>query len=94
MMWILIQRNKANTKFKYLSSNDYNAIISYINRFSDVKKYNDYLFITRDDIYFEIKLGEDLDLYEKTSKEKINNKEVIKQRNIKKFRERNKKISK
>lgn len=27
MMWILIQRNKANTKFKYLSSNDYNAII-------------------------------------------------------------------
>lgn len=61
MMWILIQRNKANTKFKYLSSNDYNAIISYINRFSDVKKYNDYLFITRDDIYFEIRLGEDLD---------------------------------
>ena len=42
MMWILIQRNKANTKFKYLSSNDY-------------------LFITRDDIYFEIRLGEDLD---------------------------------
>ena len=61
MMWILIQRNKANTKFKYLSSNDYNVIISYINRFSDVKKYNDYLFITRDDIYFEIRLGEDLD---------------------------------
>lgn len=61
MMWILIQRNKANTKFKYLSSNDYNAIISYINRFSDVKKYNDYLFIIRDDIYFEIRLGEDLD---------------------------------
>ena len=61
MMWILIQRNKANTKFKYLSSNDYNAIISYINRFSDVKKYDDYLFITGDDIYFEIRLGEDLD---------------------------------
>lgn len=61
MMWILIQRNKANTKFKYLSSNDYNAIISYINSFSDVKKYNDYLFITGDDIYFEIRLGEDLD---------------------------------
>lgn len=54
MMWILIQRNKANTKFKYLSSNDYNAIISYINRFSDVKKYNDYLFITRDDIYLKL----------------------------------------
>ena len=61
MMWILIQHNEQNTKFKYLASTDYNAIISYINKFSDVKKYNDYLFITRDGIYFEIKLGEDLD---------------------------------
>lgn len=60
-MWILIQHNEQNTKFKYLATSDYNAIISYINKFSDVKKYNDYLFITRDGIYFEIKLGEDLD---------------------------------
>lgn len=59
-MWILIQHNEKNTRFKYLASTDYNAIISYINKFSDVKKYNDYLFITRDGIYFEIKLGEDL----------------------------------
>lgn len=65
MMWILIQRNKNKSKFKYVASHDYNAIISYINRFSDVKKYNDYLFISRDEIYFEIKLGEDLD-YEQT----------------------------
>ena len=92
MMWILIQRNKANTKFKYLSSNDYNAIISYINRFSDVKKYNDYLFITRDDIYFEIRLGEDLD-YEKTSKKKEFNSKVIYNKEYRSFRKRNKKVS-
>ena len=61
MMWILIQHNEKNTRFKYVVTHDYNAIISYINKFSDVKKYNDYLFITRDGIYFEIKLGEDLD---------------------------------
>ena len=60
-MWILIQHNEKNTRFKYLASHDYNAIISYINKFSDVKKYSDYLFISRDGIYFEIKLGEDLD---------------------------------
>lgn len=61
MMWIMIKHNEKNTRFKYLASKDYNAIISYINKFYDVKKYNDYLFITRDGIYFEIKLGEDLD---------------------------------
>ena len=62
MMWILIQHNEENTKFKYLSSNDYNAIISYINSFTGVKKYNDYLFISNiNKIIFEIKLGEDLD---------------------------------
>ena len=61
MMWILIQHNEKNTRFKYVASRDYNAIISYINKFSDVKKYNDYLFMTRDGIYFEIKLGEELD---------------------------------
>lgn len=61
MMWILIQHNEKNTRFKYVATHDYNAIISYINKFSDVKKYNDYLFVTRDGIYFEIKLGEDLD---------------------------------
>lgn len=60
-MWILIQHNEKNTRFKYVASRDYNAIISYINKFSDVKKYNDYLFMTRDGIYFEIKLGEELD---------------------------------
>lgn len=60
MMWILIQHNEKNTRFKYVASRDYNAIISYINKFSDVKKYNDYLFMTRDGIYFEIKLGEEL----------------------------------
>lgn len=61
MMWILIQHNKLNTKVKYMASHDYNVIISYINRFSDVKKYSDYLFISKDDMYFEIKLGEELD---------------------------------
>lgn len=75
-MWILIQRNKDNSKFKYLASHDYNAIISYINKFQDVKKYNDYYFVTRDGIYFEIRLGEDLDFYEKKYKKKSNYKEV------------------
>lgn len=77
MMWIVIQHNEENTKFKYLATQDYNAIISYINRFNDVKKINDYLFITKDGIYFEIKLGEELSYYEKTSKKKEYNKEVI-----------------
>lgn len=76
MMWILIQHNNQNTRFKYLASHDYNAIISYINKFSDVKKYNDYLFISRDDIYFEIKLGEEL-YYEKAIKKEKNDKTII-----------------
>lgn len=67
-MWILVQRNEKKTRFKYLASHDYNAIISYINRFSNVKKYNDYLFVSRDNIYFEIKLGEEI-YYEKKTKE-------------------------
>lgn len=75
-MWILIQRNEDNSKFKYLASHDYNAIISYINKFQDVKKYNDYYFVTRDGIYFEIRLGEDLDFYEKKYKKKSNYKEI------------------
>ena len=62
MMWILIQHNEENTRFKYVASHDYNAIISYINSFTDVKKYNDYLFISNiNKIIFEIKLGEDLE---------------------------------
>ena len=92
-MWIMIQHNEQNTRFKYLATHDYNAIISYINKFSDVKKYSDYLFITRDGIYFEIKLGEDLDYYEKTSKKKKFNKENINRTTNRSFRERNKKIS-
>lgn len=61
-MWILIQHNEENTKFKYVTSHDYNAIISYINNFNGVKKYNDYLFISNiNKIIFEIKLGECLD---------------------------------
>ena len=61
-MWILIQHNEDNTRFKYVTSHDYNAIISYINKFTGVKKYSDYLFISNiNKIIFEIKLGEDLD---------------------------------
>ena len=91
-MWILIQHNEKNTRFKYLATKDYNAIISYINKFSDVKKYNDYLFITRDGIYFEIKLGEDLDYYEKTSKKKEYNKKIIYNKGFTEIRKRNKKV--
>ena len=87
-MWILIQHNEKKTRFKYIATHDYNAIISYINKFSDVKKYSDYLFISRDGIYFEIKLGEDLD-YEKTSKEEKFNKEVIYNTDFKQIRKRN-----
>ena len=61
-MWVLIQHNEDNTRFKYVTSHDYNAIISYINKFTGVKKYSDYLFISNiNKIIFEIKLGEDLD---------------------------------
>ena len=61
-MWVLIQHNEDNTRFKYVTSHDYNAIISYINNFNGVKKYSDYLFISNiNKIIFEIKLGEDLD---------------------------------
>lgn len=73
-MWVLYQHNKDNSKFKYIVSRDYNVIISYINEFNDVKKYNDYLFISKDDIYFEIKLGDILD--EKTNKKKSYNKKT------------------
>lgn len=75
-MWILYQHNKDNSKFKYLASHDYNAIISYINKFSDVKKYNDYLFVIRDEIIFEIRLGEDLD-YERKEIQKNKKKKFI-----------------
>ena len=92
-MWVLIQHNEDNTRFKYVTSHDYNAIISYINKFSDVKKYNDYLFISREGIYFEIKLGEDLDYYEKTSKKKEYNEKTIYSKRYKEFRKRNKKVS-
>ena len=91
-MWILIQHNEDNTRFKYVTSHDYNAIISYINSFTGVKKYNDYLFISNiNKIIFEIKLGEDLD-YEKTSKKKEFNSKVIYNKEYRSFRKRNKKV--
>ena len=92
-MWILEQTNKEKTRFKYLASDDYNVIISYINRFSGVKKYNDYYFISRDDVYFKIYLGEDLDSYEKTSKKKEFNKKTFYNKEYRHFGKRNKKVS-
>ena len=59
-MWILIQTNKANTRFKYIASRDYDAIIKYIYSFSKIKKYSDYKYVSRDELYFEIRLGEEL----------------------------------
>ena len=63
-MWILIQENTEKTKMKYLCSHDYNVIISYINSYSNVEKIDDYLF-ANEDLLFSIRLGEDLDTYEK-----------------------------
>ena len=68
-MWLLIQYNEDKSKIKYVASHDYNVIISYINKFSHVKKYSDYYFISSNGIYFEIKLLEDLDIYEENRKD-------------------------
>lgn len=59
-MWILIQTNKDKTRFKYLCSKSYSDIITYINTFSKVKKYSDYYFTSSDELFFEIRLGEEL----------------------------------
>lgn len=37
-MWVLVQTNKDKTKEKYLVSDSYDAIISYIHTFSKIKK--------------------------------------------------------
>ena len=93
-MWVLIQHNEDNTRFKYVTSHDYNAIISYINKFTGVKKYSDYLFISNiNKIIFEIKLGEDLDYYEKTSKKKEYNKKTFYNKEYRQIRKRNKEVS-
>lgn len=57
-MWILIQTNGDKSKVKYLTSNSYDAIIKYIHTFSKIKKYSDYKFVSSDNLYFDIRLGE------------------------------------
>lgn len=57
-MWVLVQTNSDKTRFKYLVSDDYNALIDYIYSFSKVKKYGDYKFTSGDDLCFDIRLGE------------------------------------
>lgn len=57
-MWVLIQTNKDKTRTKYLVSKSYDAIIDYIHNFSRIKKYSDYKFVSGEEIYFDIRLGD------------------------------------
>lgn len=57
-MWVLVQTNKDKSKEKYLVSDSYDAIISYIHTFSKIKKYSDYYYVSGEDIFFNIRLGE------------------------------------
>ena len=91
-MWILIQSNKDKTRVKYLASRDYDVIIDYIHRFSNVKKYSDYLWkVQGGEINFDIMLGEELN-NEKTEKKKSFNKEIRK-KHYQYTRENYKKVS-
>lgn len=59
-MWVLIQTNKDKSRTKYLVSKSYDAIIDYIHNFSRIKKYSDYKFVSSDEIYFDIRLGDEI----------------------------------
>lgn len=66
-MWILVQMSIDGRRKKFISSKNYGTIIKYINHFDNVKKYDDYHFISvgRDEeIEFIINLGESLDKWE------------------------------
>jgi hypothetical protein len=62
-MWLLIQTNERGTKRKYVTSINYDRLIYYINKFNNVKKINDYYFISNDSevIEFKIFLSDNLD---------------------------------
>lgn len=58
-MWVLIQTNKEKTRYKYLVSKNYDSLVNYIHRFSNIKKYSDYKwFANGGEICFDIMLGE------------------------------------
>lgn len=57
-MWVLIQTNEDKSKYKYLVSESYDAIINYIHKFSFIKKYSDYKYVSSNKIYFDIRLGD------------------------------------
>lgn len=60
-MWILVQTNKDKTRYKYLASHDYDALIEYIHRFSNIKKYSDYKWVVNGgEVNFDIMLGEEI----------------------------------
>lgn len=62
-MWVLIQSNEKGTRRKFVVSESYNKLLSYINKFINVKKYDDYHFVSNDKeiIEFVINLSECLD---------------------------------
>ena len=55
-MFVLIQ-NDLEGHEKYIMSKSYNDLIDYINTFENVKKLNDYNFMSNQ-LFFMIKLGE------------------------------------
>lgn len=59
-MWVLVQM-KENKKGKmFLTSKNYDDIIKYINKFENVKKYDDYNFVSvcEETIQFSIYLSD------------------------------------
>lgn len=62
-MWLLIQKTEDNKRRKYVTSKDYSNLIFYINKFDNVKSYDDYHFVSISDevIEFIIEVTDYLD---------------------------------
>lgn len=61
-MWLCIQRDVHNNqRIKYVTSVNWDDIIKYINQFENVKKLNDYKYISYD-LEFDIRLCDNLDI--------------------------------
>lgn len=62
-MWLMIQETIDGIKVKYITSSSYNELMKYLNKFINVKKYDEYYFVSRDKeiIEFHIHLCDSLD---------------------------------
>lgn len=59
----MIQETIDGRKVKYITSKSYDELMKYLNKFINVKKYNEYYFVSRDEeiIEFHIHLCDNLD---------------------------------